>query len=266
MIRHSSPTHMRASARETLGRGFTLIELLTVIAILGVLAAIIIPSLRAVRLHSVRTASASNLRQWSSAFLLYSSENGQRIPYEGSYDQPSWSQVRTPKESNAWFNVLPPLVEAPALNEMRSGDERAAMINGLTIHSGPGLEVDARENRRRPFFSYMMNSQIYSDEDGAPGNSGDALIRLVLIPNPSKTIFLTETRSSIEEGAPNEDESRVGRAKGRNNSISFRYDDRSNVAFLDGHVATVDSETLYNAGRDPSVPGGQLDDFVWYPW
>jgi len=43
--------------------GFTLIELLTVIAIIGILAAILIPAVGAVRGQAARAASSSNLKQ-----------------------------------------------------------------------------------------------------------------------------------------------------------------------------------------------------------
>lgn len=60
--------------------GFTLIELLTVIAIIGILAAIIIPTVGAVRQTAQQAACASNLRQIGLACLLYTESNSGRLP------------------------------------------------------------------------------------------------------------------------------------------------------------------------------------------
>lgn len=73
----------------TRSAAFTLIELLTVIAIIGILAAILIPVVGAVRENARQTKCMSNLRQVALAVLTYESEIG-HLP------GPSFRRVRRP--------------------------------------------------------------------------------------------------------------------------------------------------------------------------
>ncbi|MFW5883555.1 MAG: type II secretion system protein, partial [Verrucomicrobiota bacterium] len=64
--------------------GFTLIELLTVIAIIGVLAALVIPAANGVIKKANQTASASNMKQIATAYITMTSGSGlSSVPVSG---------------------------------------------------------------------------------------------------------------------------------------------------------------------------------------
>jgi len=71
---------MRTSSRRTAQAGFTLIELLTVIAIIGILAAIFIPTIGAVREKAQRAVDSNNLREIAKAAMIYAADNNDRLP------------------------------------------------------------------------------------------------------------------------------------------------------------------------------------------
>jgi prepilin-type N-terminal cleavage/methylation domain-containing protein len=70
---------MRKSPRSS-AAAFTLIELLTVIAIIGILAAIIIPTVGAVREKAQRAVDGNNLREILKAAQIYAGDNQDKLP------------------------------------------------------------------------------------------------------------------------------------------------------------------------------------------
>jgi prepilin-type N-terminal cleavage/methylation domain-containing protein len=86
----------------TTPRGFTLIELLVVIAVIAILAALLLPALGRAKMQAQQIACLSNLRQVTTAGLLYLNDTRGGLPYNASvlpgYDPnvpPFWTDALT---------------------------------------------------------------------------------------------------------------------------------------------------------------------------
>ena len=115
--------------------GFTLVEILIVVVILGILAAIVIPSFANATEDSRKTAFAQELRIFRDAILLYEVDHGEMPPDGGSGTVPSGLEtyVNVPQ----WQNGTP-------IGGVWDNETDDILGAGMGVHfNGFGLTRDA---------------------------------------------------------------------------------------------------------------------------
>ena len=91
-------------------RGFTLIEILTVVVILGLLAALVVPNLTTTAEDAARSTARSQLAAVRSQIELYKLRHAGTIPPASGADGTDqlWTAMTTPENGNAPFLMKEP--------------------------------------------------------------------------------------------------------------------------------------------------------------
>jgi len=117
-------------------RGFTLIELLAVIAVIGILSAILIPAMGRVREASHATGCQSNLRQLGQLLLMYSVQNGGKLPGESRpyWDAAALSMLAENDDGSVPYN---PILHCPSDEFVRTtGEARSYAYSPVMCNPG----------------------------------------------------------------------------------------------------------------------------------
>ena len=89
-------------------------ELLTVMSIIAVLAALLLPALAGAKEKGRATQCAGNLRQWGLAYSMYGDDNNDYLPRRGQGVQ-LLAELDRPTD---WFNALPVYFSLPSFTQM----------------------------------------------------------------------------------------------------------------------------------------------------
>lgn len=212
-------------------RGFTLIELLTVIAIIGILAAIIIPVVGKVRQTAQGTRNVSNVRQLTVANLLYEQD------YRHFASGNDWTSPDAGTRS--WHQRV-----ARYVGVNQNAFQQGETPPGVFWRPDGGLDAYGREqivqiNDSGTYSAYGRNNTIYVNDSSV--SSGNSIKSLRQIRNPAQLYLISDWNHWDTYGA--------------NNTATFPgyFGGKYTFGFADAHVKTYTAGTMPPA--NPGAPG-----------
>lgn len=219
---------------------FTLIELLVVVAIIAVLAAISVPAVGAAITSSRKSSALSNVRQLSVLAMTYAADNNSMLPAEGGDGVQSFSVLRT--ATNAWYNVLPPLIGQKAASDYRSNPAAFYQEGSLFFVKGATYP---KQKLNYAYFAFGINSQL---DHGMTAQAGGTRIRLAQLPKPSRTALFAEAalpdeKNLLPAGGATDS---LGQPKVRDERFVGRYNNTGIIGFADGHAEVVPKDKAFD--------------------
>jgi prepilin-type N-terminal cleavage/methylation domain-containing protein len=152
-------TRLTFNRRRTL-HGFTLVELLVVIAILGILIALLLPAIQAVRESSRRTQCQNNLRQFGVAMQVYHEAQGHFPPAFSKPGNWGWS---------VW--ILPQLEEGALYLTLNPANTTLAVTSDTTENLNAFICPSDASAVMHPFYSGYARSDYAVSEQVCDGGS-----------------------------------------------------------------------------------------------
>ena len=248
--------------------GFTLIELLVVIVVMAIMAAILLPALSRGREQARSTACRSNMKQLALAFLMYSEDNGDTLPWAGAIGR----AITSPENYGADWCATPPEMSGLPMTPSSAGlpgfghnAECGSIYPYVTSQPRKEFDPDFKEPTqvyRCPGIgrlgdalrvNYSANGWM---DPGRPfgGTAGTVSARGLLITAVTdasrKVLLLNEDPGYMTSPAFPPGPKKPGFSM----RDSYFHLDRANLAFMDGHIESVSSKTFsVMRGKDVGI-------------
>jgi prepilin-type N-terminal cleavage/methylation domain-containing protein/prepilin-type processing-associated H-X9-DG protein len=213
--------------------GFTLIELLVVTAIIGILAGMLFPALTRAKAKAQSVSCLSNLKQWGLATFLFTTDNEDFLPKDGTPNGTS--------TVDGWYNDLPRALGIPTYHEVPWRTNSAGRAEG-SIWVCPSSKNKQPTDAGNLFF-YCLNRHV--NRTGS-GNR----IRLSAIPQPAETVWLFD--NGKEAGVAQQ-----------NNVHTNLHAQGAQFLFLDGHARRFRNREYWDFDLDKGRTNNV--SLVWVP-
>jgi prepilin-type N-terminal cleavage/methylation domain-containing protein/prepilin-type processing-associated H-X9-DG protein len=221
--------------------GFTLVELLVTIGLIGLLLALLVPTVAGARRQANAVVCMSNLRQWGVAMQVYANQNNGYLARRGQGVGPT-GIINRPTD---WFNALPPLMGLPSYQTLAANGQ-IARPDGKSVWLCPS----ATDMSGTYYWSYAMNMGLCVWEANVNNGNPD---KITGVGNNSILALFADGPGNYCSVFPSIN-------TGGYNPVPRHSNNTVNICFLDGHVSPMAGSYVGCGTGLPVHP-----DIVWHP-
>ena len=210
---------------------FSLIELLVVIGVIAVLAAILVPVGKSMKMNTHKVKAGDKLRNIGGAFTRFAARSDGLLPWEDMAGKDDWTRAAQDDAKEAWYNVIPEDLGKRPVSELGSDPRTFYEADyPLMLSWAPYPRTDKK--LLRPYFSIAMNSRL--QRKGADGIKIRGNLNSVIA--PSQTVIFFERGLPRDQKVSKAQKGFDGNAKANPRAFTTRYNQQGWLGFGDGHV------------------------------